>query len=232
MKTLSEIIFEAALINIAKANKLGLSVGVGTPDYHSISFKNLYHKDNIRQEKIGTLKGMDIHKTYAISNETRKEQAATFQLHDPKTNTTHLHVDLSTKAGKAGNKVYHVNALAGTGQSPVKAHDFYHHLLKTGHIKVLSSDAQSEGGQKVWQRLARKKTVHIHGWTPKNRDLENGQPVNINPRNPDETHANSDTQQRYYVDYRNDPKLADNTENELHNMHLVAHYKPIRKKRK
>lgn len=56
--------------------------------------------------------------------------------------------------------VYNVQGLKG---SELKAHDFYHHLLKAGHVKkILSDNYLSDGGFHIWKNLARKKDVLIH----------------------------------------------------------------------
>ena len=89
-------------------------------------------------------------------------------------------VDVSLWGRKRG-KTFHVHTVAATGEGP-KAHDFYRHVLKTGHVNALVGSEHSPGGQKVWQRLAKHRDVEVHGW-------HRGKAVNLDPSDPEQTHA-------------------------------------------
>ena len=70
-----------------------------------------------------------------------------------KTGNVHM-----TVSGHHEGKHFYVNTLIGSKDSTIKAHEFYHHLLNHG-LHLHSSNAQSPGGQKTWQRLADKPDV-------------------------------------------------------------------------
>jgi hypothetical protein len=82
--------------------------------------------------------------------------------------------------GLERNNVMHIRTTAAHDQSTVKAHDVYHHLIKQG--KTLASDSkQSEGGKRIWQKLAKIRGVNVHGW-------HKGKAVNVKMGD-DETHT-------------------------------------------
>ena len=81
--------------------------------------------------------------------------------------------------GHERKNVMHVRSTAAHDESTVKAHEVYHHLIKQG--KVLASDSkQSEGGKRIWHKLAKTRGVNVHGW-------HNGKAVNVKVGD-DETH--------------------------------------------
>jgi hypothetical protein len=49
-------------------------------------------------------------------------------------------------------------------------------------IKAIVADDQSEGAKRMWQRLAKKRGMNVHGW-------HRGKPVNLDPQDEMETHA-------------------------------------------
>lgn len=79
----------------------------------------------------------------------------------------------------------HVAVAASTGAGP-KMHEFYHHLI-TKHNKVITTDEQTTGGQHIWKQLAKKGSVNIHGWDPKEKKAVN---IDHRLRDHDETHNN------------------------------------------
>jgi len=80
-----------------------------------------------------------------------------FTAHDPSSNTDHIRVLVDE------NKTYHqVEGLEGHPESTIKAHQFYHALLKHGAIKELrSSVLHSIGGKKTWERLSKYPDINI-----------------------------------------------------------------------
>ena len=84
--------------------------------------------------------------------------------------TGKIHLALRTYQSGASE---HVDSLASTKHNKFPAHELYHHLI-TKHNKMLTSDSQSTGGMAVWQKLAKKRSVNIHGW-----DTKTHKPVNI-----------------------------------------------------
>lgn len=73
-----------------------------------------------------------------------------FNLVNPQTG----HVHMQVTGNYTGKKTFKVGVLTGQDKNPVKAHQFYHHLITRHGIALQSSDLQSHGGMKTWQRLA------------------------------------------------------------------------------
>lgn len=76
----------------------------------------------------------------------------------PKTGKTTIRLN-TVKSGKA----HQIQTVAATKDNPTKVHHFYHHLLHH-HKYILTTNAQSHGGHKVWQKLSKMKGVNTHGW--------------------------------------------------------------------
>lgn len=96
--------------------------------------------------------------------------------------------------------------LSATSGGGPKQHELYHHLI-TKHDKVITTDAQTTGGHAIWKRLAKKRSVNIHGWDPKK-----GKPVNIDHRLRDKEETHHDV-------------IKDKEHGHIERMHLVAHKK-------
>lgn len=253
MKSLEEFLLEAELLDgIPKSDRLGLyNVGltISNPSNIGASYQRrnswtLSDKRSDRNTKhVSTLHGLHIYHTVIKGHpedEYRRkayEDAHIYTLHDPKTNMVHMQV----VGHKNQHNVMHVEGLASSGKSPVKAQDFYHHLLKH-HITALVGTSHSEGGRKVWNRLAAKKTVSVHGW-----DDNKKEPVNIDATNPDETHSSYSEKKRHLNDAPEYPSVWDHTykkkqkarEDHINvvksefdkkiDMPLVASYHPLKK---
>jgi hypothetical protein len=91
-----------------------------------------------------------------------------------------IHFTLTGKM-KPGTKVFQIDTADSTGKGP-KAHIIYRKILESGHAVALVGKSHSEGGQKIWQKLARERGISIHGWY-------RGKAININPLDPEETHV-------------------------------------------
>lgn len=101
-----------------------------------------------------------------------------------------LHIDLTGRAYASNKKSLYISTVSSSGKSPVKVHEYYHHLLKSGHYDTLIGSEHSKGGgDEVWRRLAKMPGIKVHGWKKHDYDEKKGEPVNIDPQNPDETHA-------------------------------------------
>lgn len=58
---------------------------------------------------------------------------------------------------------YHVKYLSGRPYiQTLKAHEFYHHIIMRHNKEIVSDSSQSEGGRKVWERLATMPSTAIH----------------------------------------------------------------------
>jgi hypothetical protein len=70
--------------------------------------------------------------------------------------------------------------------------------LQTGHSTSIVGKSHSEGGQKIWQKLSSEPGVSVHGW-------HRGKAVNIDPKDPEETHVSSDEAKKGYLRGKRDP---------------------------
>lgn len=152
-------------------------------------------EDGGKEKYLGKFKGHYVRKT------TDYEGTA-YHLQDPKTKKITHSVNGSEKKG-----VFKVGGASTTGDSPVKMHDFYHHLIKK-HVKALVGTDHSEGAKRVWQNLAKKRGVSLHGW-------HKGKAVNLDPKDEMETHA--PRKPSYYSRDDREPE-----EKEVAATHLVA----------
>jgi len=153
-------------------------------------------------EHIGTVKGHHIYKHVSPLN----KRVVTYSAHNPE----------SGKSTVAVSGIHHKGVLsdlrlAASEDNKFPAHELYHHLLHHDHVKALVADHQSPGGKKVWERLAKKKNIGIHGWDPKKN-----KPVNIK-FGEDETHEEPSKNKKKYD--------AINPDQDVVHMQLVAHKK-------
>lgn len=138
------------------------------------------------------------------------QNSVTFSAHDPETGRSTLAVQ-----GHHGNGVLSKLNLAAAKDNTFPAHEFYHHLLKKGHVKALVADHQSAGGKRVWEKLSKKRGVGIHGWDPKKEV-----PLNVK-FGEDETHEERPNGiERNTKEYK-----ALNPDSDVPKMQLVAHIK-------
>jgi hypothetical protein len=128
--------------------------------------KNNYGKDSY----LGTFKGHRVRRT------TYGQGDAAYHLEHPETGEITHSVNGEERRG-----VLTVGGASSTGKSPVKMHDFYHHLIRK-HVKALVGTSHSEGAKKVWQKLSSKPGVSLHGW-------HKGKAVNLDPKDEMETHG-------------------------------------------
>jgi hypothetical protein len=95
------------------------------------------------------------------------------------------------------SKSFAISTTDSTGTGP-KAHKVYRKILQTGHSTSIVGKSHSEGGQKIWQKLSSEKGVSVHGW-------HRGKPVNIDAKDPEETHVSSDEAKKGYLKGKRDP---------------------------
>lgn len=174
---------EVEMIDLPRRHKFGHSYDLGgrAPLYN--------------EKKIGETP------THTLHSASSGKGSVTYIAREKKTGRAHVMVD-----GTEKNNVLHIHTVAAHGKSTMKAHDFYHHLLK--HGKTLVSDSmQSHGGAHVWRKLAAKHGVNVHGW-------HRGKPVNVYPhKDPEMTHIDP---------YEEDP---DDHHKDVRDLKLVAHLK-------
>jgi hypothetical protein len=95
------------------------------------------------------------------------------------------------------SKSFAIDTIDSTGKGP-KAHKVYRKILQSGHSTSLVGSSHSEGGQKIWQKLSSEKGVSVHGW-------HRGKAVNIDPKDPEETHVPSSEAEKGYLRRKVDP---------------------------
>lgn len=107
---------------------------------------------------------------------------------------------------------FEVNTLEGRPGSGLKAHAFYRAVLLALPI-IFVSNLQSYGGMRTWQELSKYPDIEVFGWY-------DNQPVNLDPLDPEETHA-TDTDAWLMP---NDRDIKDDL-NRVLNTKLIAHRK-------
>jgi len=102
-------------------------------------------------------------------------------------------ISSATIYGKRNYKtgVFDIDTTDSTGKGP-KVHKVYKKILQSGHSTALVGHAHTSGGQKLWQNLSKERGVNIHGWIGGKK----GKPVNLDPRDPEETHVSYDEVER------------------------------------
>lgn len=109
--------------------------------------------------------------------------------------------------------MFDIKDLDGRKGSKLKAHEFYHAILRRGDA-IFTTQQQSYGGLRTWQQLAKYPDIEVFGWS-------RGKPVNVTPDDPDDTHATQDDVSRGEPE---EPEARG-----IMNMKLVAHKKLGRK---
>lgn len=132
------------------------------------------------------------------------DEGGTYVVRNRKTGINHLSIHGSHNKAKS----FSIDTTDSTGQGP-KAHKVYRKILQSGHAKALVGSSHSPGGQKIWQKLSSEKGVSVHGWSK-------GKPVNIDPRDPDETHVSTKEAEQGHLG-KKDPEGT-----RIYNMKLVA----------
>lgn len=171
MKTYTQLVLEVELITRPKSNKFGLQSYLNK-DVDKVLEKGkfkVHHTDSMSggHKLIHATARDPNHKHYFLAGSDNKIKTA-----------------LTTR--KRGKSEL-VGLLASHDSATIKAHDLYHHLI-TKHNKILTSDMQTTGGLKVWQKLAKKHSVNIHAVDAK------GNPINTDKylKDTGETHVHED----------------------------------------
>lgn len=73
-----------------------------------------------------------------------------------------------TKHGNGKTQTFKASDLEGRRNSPLKAHEFYSHIMSNTHdgrgTIIQSDNIQTLGGEKAWRKLSKKKGVEMHSW--------------------------------------------------------------------
>ena len=162
---------EAPLItDIKKGQKFHYSTGRKMPDEN---MKDMLEVGSL--ENVGSIGDHDIHyfpgtHAYKVRNRNSGKIDAVIQ-------------GKNSREAFQKTKTFDIHTTDSTGKGP-KMHKVYRKILQSGHATSLVGSSHSEGGQKLWQRLSGEKGVSVHGWL-------NNRPVNLDPKDPEETHASS-----------------------------------------
>ena len=151
MKTFKEYINENPMIDY--------NVSKDKPDSFNDSPK-IYNK----RENIGVI---GKHKVKRLSLDGFRKS---YTLHDSKDN-----ISFKAAGNQNGNK-FVVSNLEGTDTAPIKAHEFYHHLIHQQGLHLHSDALQSPGGKKVWERLHK-----MPGIKMQSLNVETGKYSDIHP---------------------------------------------------
>jgi hypothetical protein len=153
------VITEVVAIDRKRSKKFGLKSGhvTSSDDLKKKGFKHISSDTH-----------HDYYANHGVKNDAYIHNATHYIAHNKTTNRIEQHV--SGKQNKAKN--FHISTLSGAHGATVKAHDFYHHLIKKHNIS-LSTDKQSTGGRNVWEKLRKKRGIGVHGWDPKTKKAVN-----------------------------------------------------------
>lgn len=129
-------------------------------------------------KKIGKVKG---HSLYVDMNDPSGWEAnSRFYAVNDENGLVDLTVSgMMKKTGKA--YTFKIDVLSGRKGSSLKAYEFYRAIMTNMSI-IFVTDTQSYGGMRTWQELSRYPDIEVFGWA-------DGKPVNVDPRDSDETHA-------------------------------------------
>lgn len=157
-------LMEAPLLtHIGKKRKINMETGIRTKEEHAGEKITRVDKDH------------DIHHT--STGETYGDRYMVRHRDSGKI--------VGTVSGTRNKKTgtFTIDAADSTGEGP-KMHKVYRKILQSGHSKTLVGTSHSPGGQKIWQKFSSERGVSVHGWIGGKK----GRPVNLNPKDPEETH--------------------------------------------
>ena len=222
MKTVAEFLTEVISVDsLKKGDEWGRTVHPYIGGHHA-EFTRFAHaqKQQISRiypnEKIRhTAKKTKLNKDHTLVTHSITAGHETTHYHGVVHKNGHVTLGLKTTEHATSPGTHKVSTIV-SHNNKFPAHELYHHLI-TKHNHVMTSDEQSDGGHKIWQRLSRKKGVNVHGW-----DNDKNKPVNIDKhlRDKTETHRGRDINQSF-----DDHPEHDNYEdhNDIRHMILVAH---------
>lgn len=95
-----------------------------------------------------------------------------------KPGNSHADITVTLEPGAEHKSTYAVGGLVGHPDRSIKAHEVYAHFLKhaPGNV-IMTSDTQSPGGHKVWQKLAKTSGVNVHAFDPDTEEVINSHPA-------------------------------------------------------
>lgn len=162
--------------------------------------------------KVATIRGYTIYVKPLQDDDERDNDVDTeFIAVNNSTGLTDITVDGWMKTS-GNSSTFEIGSLSGRTSSNLKAYEFYRAILKSMNI-IFVTDYQSYGGLRTWQELSKFKDITVFGW----RD---GEAINIDPLDPEETHAE-------YTDVYSGPNYLDVDKDlqDIMKMKLIAHRK-------
>ena len=121
---------------------------------HGITDNLPFNRDDTKV--LGSFKGHNIH--HLTQNFRGTTVSHDFWAVDQKTNKVNMKV-----SGHRGdnNNHFSVNSLSGRKDSPIKAHELYHHLITQHSFTITSDKNQSTGGVNTWKHLSKHKDIDM-----------------------------------------------------------------------
>ena len=183
-------LMEAPLLtHIGKKQKINMETGIRTREEHAGEKVARIDKEHDLHH---TSNGMTYGDRYMIRHRATGKITGTVS---------------GTRNKKTGT--FTIDAADSTGKGP-KMHKVYRKILQSGHSTSLVGMSHSPGGQRIWQKLSTERGVSVHGW----KGGLKGKPVNLDPKDPEETHI-TDTEVA---------RDKDKTAKDIYRTKLVASY--------
>jgi hypothetical protein len=190
MKALRSVFSEASLLPMGKKSDWIRSIPRDDPKKYfqrelSVMDPECFDKEKMSATLIGSVGDVDVYMlNFGASRLTPGMNKVEFLAWSKKGRRNVVHMLGTMKRHELeGNATVHVDTLEAADKTPLKAHELYAFLIRKGFILV--GHQHTPGGQKVWQRLAKKQDVTVHGWSKKN------EPVNLDPQDPTQTHVDA-----------------------------------------
>lgn len=203
---------EVESINIKRTDKFGFNRDLG---------KNVMTSSRYRFAKATLLGNFSHHNVYKTNANGRDGQNNEFLLTD---HNDILKIVLEVTPFNRSKKVLQVNVVAADKSNTIPTQKFYAWLLKNQDFTLVSGEAQSPGGKKVWERLSMEPGIGVHGWVPSGHG---GRAVNLGPKlspeTEDETHISWRAKSKAMEDlgYKDSDKDWDDLD-DIEDMLLVA----------
>jgi hypothetical protein len=232
MKTLRSVFSEASLLPMGKKSDWIRSIPRDNPQKYfqrelSVMDPERFDKEKMSATLIGSVDDVDVYMlNFGASRLTPGMTKVEFLAWSKKGRRNVVHMLGTMKSHAGGNATVHVDTLEAADKTPLKAHELYAFLIRKGFILV--GHQHTPGGQKVWQRLAKKHDVTVHGWSTKN------EPVNLDPQDPTQTHGDAFWRPKETVRAKDRSAAAADARDDkaLENMALVASKKIFPRKRR
>lgn len=126
--------------------------------YSKVGIDDNHKFDRTDTKILGSFKDHNIHHLTRVARDSRRILSHDFWAVDHKTNKVNMKV-----SGHRGDNNNHfvVSSLSGRKDSPIKAHELYHHLITQHGFTITSDRNQSTGGVNTWKHLSKHKDIDM-----------------------------------------------------------------------